>query len=172
MIPHHEEAIENAQLLVTFSDREEMRDFGAAIIETQTAEVEQMHAWIDEWYPGQDTTSDYVPMMGDLSELRSDELDQAFLETMIPHHMMAVMMSQQLVSGDLAEHDVVIPFAENIRDVQHEEIFQMSSWLSDWFDSEYPMNAGMHGEGHRSMHEQMHGGSSPMSEDMHQGMTS
>lgn len=159
MIPHHEEAIENAQLLVNYSDRQDMRDFGATIIETQSAEVEQMEAWLEEWYPGQDTSSDYMPMMGDLSELRGDELDQEFLETMIPHHMMAVMMSQQLVMGDIAEHEVLVPFAEKIRDVQHEEIFMMREWLSKWFDVQYPMGAGMHGEDHREMHEHMHGNS-------------
>jgi uncharacterized protein (DUF305 family) len=74
--------------------------------------------------------------MGDLSELRGDELDQEFLETMIPHHMMAVMMSQQLVRGGLAENEDIIPFAENIRDVQRSEIHQMRSWLADWFDAD------------------------------------
>ena len=157
MIPHHQEAIDNAQLLVDYSDRQEMRDFGATIIETQSAEVEQMKAWLKEWYPGRDTTSDYMPMMGDLSELRGDELDQEFLETMIPHHMMAVMMSQQLVNAGIAEHEALVPFAENIRDVQHKEIFMMRDWLGDWFDVQYPMGAGMHGEGHRGMHDQMHG---------------
>lgn len=34
MIPHHQEAIDNAQLLFDYSDRAEMREFGAAIIET------------------------------------------------------------------------------------------------------------------------------------------
>lgn len=167
MIPHHEEAIANAQLLVDYSDRQDMRDFGAAIIETQTAEVEQMEAWLAEWYPEKDTTSDYMPMMGDLTQLRGDELDQEFLETMIPHHMMAVMMSQQLVGGGVAEHDSLVPFAENIRDVQHEEIYQMRDWLSAWFDADYPMGAGMHGEGHRGMHEEMH---SDDTSSMHGGM--
>lgn len=96
-----------------------------------------MEAWLDGRYPGQDTTSDYQPMMGDLTGLRGDELDRRFLETMIEHHMMAVMMSQQLVRGGLAEHDDVVPFAENIRDVQRSEIHQMSNWLAEWFDVEY-----------------------------------
>ncbi len=136
MIPHHQEAIDNAQLLVDYSDRPEMRDFGQAIIDTQSAEIVRMEAWLDEWYPQADTTSDYEPMMGDLTSLRGDELDREFLETMIPHHMMAVMMSQQLVRGSLAEHAELVPFAENIRDVQRSEIHQMRGWLSDWFDIE------------------------------------
>lgn len=157
MIPHHQEAIDNARLLVDYSDRSEMREFGAAIIKTQTAEVEQMEAWLNERYPGRDTSSDYQPMMGDLTELRGDELDQRFLETMIPHHMMAVMMSQQLVRAGLAEHDDVVPFAANIRDVQRQEIHQMSNWLEEWFGDEYAhgseMGSGIgHGMGHGMGH--------------------
>lgn len=145
MIPHHQEAIDNAQLLVDYSNRPEMRAFGTSIIETQSAEVEQMEAWLAQWYPGKDTTSDYQPMMGDLTALRGDELDERFLETMIPHHMMAVMMSQQLVGGDVAEHEDVVPFAANIRDTQREEIYQMRDWLFDWFDGSYQHGPGMGG---------------------------
>lgn len=148
MIPHHQEAIDNAQLLVDHSDRPEMQDFGALIIKTQSAEIKQMQEWLREWYPDKDTTSDYQPMMGDLTDLRGDELDEMFLETMIPHHMMAVMMSQQLVRGDVAEHQEVVPFAENIRDVQRDEIYQMREWLTDWFDGSYDHGPGMGGAHH------------------------
>jgi uncharacterized protein (DUF305 family) len=143
MIPHHEEAIAAAEVLQQGTERQEMRDFAASIIETQTAEVEQMEQWLAAWYPGRDTSVDYEPMMRDLSGLSGDALDRAFLQDMVPHHMMAVMMSQQLVWGDLAQHDAVVPFAENIRDTQHEEIRTMAGWLADWF-GDRPMGRGMH----------------------------
>jgi uncharacterized protein (DUF305 family) len=143
MIPHHEEAIAAATVLQRGTEREEIRDFAAAIIETQSAEVEQMEEWLAAWYPDRDTSVDYEPMMRDLGGLSGDALDQAFLQDMVPHHMMAVMMSQQLVRGDLAEHDAVVPFAENIRDTQHQEIRTMAGWLADSFD-ESPMG-GMRG---------------------------
>jgi uncharacterized protein (DUF305 family) len=133
MIPHHEEAIASAQVLAEGTDRPEMQAFAQQIIETQSAEVAQMKTWLATWHPGADISVEYEPMMRDLSGLTGDELDQAFLEDMIGHHMAAVMMSQQLVAGDLAEHPEVVPFAEQIRDSQHAEIFQMSSWLADWF---------------------------------------
>jgi len=116
MIPHHEEAIKSAEVLKAGTDRPEMREFAQKIIDTQSREVKQMRAWLAAWYPGRDTTVDYTPMMRDLSALRGDALDQAFLEDMIPHHMAAVMMSQQLLSGGLADHAEVEPFAQSIRD--------------------------------------------------------
>lgn len=133
MIPHHEEAIASAQVLLEGTDRPEMKAFAERIIETQSAEVAQMQEWLTAWYPDQDISVDYEPMMRDLDGLTGDELDQAFLEDMIGHHMEAVMMSQQLLAQDLGEHPETIPFAEQIRDNQHAEIFQMSEWLRDWF---------------------------------------
>jgi uncharacterized protein (DUF305 family) len=133
MIPHHEEAIRNAQLLLAGTDRPEMRAFATSIIETQTREVEQMRSWLATWYPGRGTAVDYMPMMRDLTELRGDALDRAFLADMIPHHMGAVMMSQQLLGQGLATHTELEPFARTVRDAQHAEIVQMRGWLADWF---------------------------------------
>jgi uncharacterized protein (DUF305 family) len=133
MIPHHVEAIATAQILQRGTERQEMRSFAASIIDTQSAEVRQMEEWLAAWYPGRDTRVGYQPMMRELSGLSGSALDQAFLEDMIPHHMMAVMMSQQLLASSLARHETVVPFARNIRDTQHEEIQMMSAWLREWF---------------------------------------
>ena len=150
MIPHHREAIAAAKVLARGTERQAMRDFAAAIVTTQTAEMQQMARWLSEWYPGRDPRVDYVPMMRNLDGLSGDALDRAFLEDMIPHHMMAVMMSQQLVRRRLAEHDPVVPFARGIRDMQHAEIRTMSGWLARWFGSS--TMGGMRGGS-------MHGGS-------------
>jgi uncharacterized protein (DUF305 family) len=133
MIPHHEEAIAAARVLQSGTERPEMRAFAQTIIDTQTREVDRMRAWLAAWYPGRDTTVAYQPMMRDLTGLRGDALDRAFLDDMIPHHMAAVMMSQRLLAGDLAEHSELEPFARTIRDTQRAEIMQMHGWLADWF---------------------------------------
>lgn len=133
MIPHHEEAIATARLLRAGTARQEMRDFADAIIRTQSAEVIQMRAWLAEWYPGRDASVTYQPMMRDLTGLTAGALDRAFLEDMIPHHMMAVMMSQQLLAQGAAAHPPVAPFAARIRDTQRAEIQMMNAWLRIWF---------------------------------------
>lgn len=142
MIPHHEEAIVAAQALLAGTETPELEIFAQSIIDVQTAELAQMRTWLATWYPGRDATVDYEPMMRDLAGLTGEVLDRAFLEDMIPHHMGAVMMSQQLLSRGLAEHDAVVPFAEGIRDAQHAEIFQMATWLRERFGIS-PMGAGM-----------------------------
>lgn len=111
-----------------------MRDFAEQIIATQTREIEQMEAWLAQWYPEHDRDFEYQPMMRDYSELSGNELDLAFLQDMIPHHMAAVMMSQQLLSQVKIEHRELEELAANIRTTQTQEIRQMSLWLDRWFD--------------------------------------
>jgi uncharacterized protein (DUF305 family) len=138
MVAHHEEAIDAAGELAR-SERPAMRAFGARIIESQSAQVEQMQAWLDEWYADRPDQVDYDPMMRDLDDLSGDELDEAFLSDMIGHHMGAVMMSQQLLVRDLADHAAVDRLAEDIRDEQSREIAMMQRWLRDWFDAGWVM---------------------------------
>lgn len=131
MIPHHEEAVETARILAEHSPRSELREFGRNVIEVQTAEIEQMREWLNAWYPDRPVRAEYEPMMRDLDDLRGDRLDRAFLEDMIPHHMAAVMMSQQLVRGNLTDRIELERFAADIRDAQLREIQRMGDWLGD-----------------------------------------
>lgn len=138
MVAHHEEAIEAAGELAR-SDRPAMRAFGERIVESQSAQVEQMQQWLDEWYPEESHEVDHEPMMRDLTALSGDALDEAFLTDMIGHHMGAVMMSQQLLVHDLAEHDAAERLAVDIRDEQAREIAMMRRWLRAWFDAGWAM---------------------------------
>lgn len=133
MIAHHEEAVASATVLKANTDRAEMKQFADTIITTQTAEINQMKSWLDSWYPNMDHQVDYQPMMRDLTSLKGDAVDQAFLQDMIFHHMDAVMMSQQLITSGYADHQELIPFAQTIRDTQRDEIHMMRNWLAEWF---------------------------------------
>jgi uncharacterized protein (DUF305 family) len=130
MIAHHEEAVASATVLKANTDRPEMKQFADTIITTQTAEIEQMKNWLNSWYPDLDHQVDYQPMMRDMTSLKGDAVDQAFLQDMIFHHMDAVMMSQQLITSGYADHQELIPFAQTIRDTQRDEIHMMRNWLA------------------------------------------
>ncbi len=147
MIPHHQEAIDTARLVLAESDRPEMKRFAQDIIRVQSAEIQQMQGWLNEWYPGRDTSVTAAPMMRDLKNLRGDALDRAFLEDMIMHHMGAVMMSQMLLNRNLVQHQPVRPFAQQIATSQRQEIGQMRAWLRNWFGVAGGMPGTMHGPG-------------------------
>ena len=131
MVAHHEDAIVAAGEL-SRSERPRMRALGESIVESQTAQVEQMTAWLEEWYP-EAPEADYEPMMSDLRDLSGDRLDRVFLQEMVGHHMMAVMSSQQLLVRGLADHDEVTDLAREIRTDQRAEIGTMVRWLRVWF---------------------------------------
>ena len=135
MIPHHEEAIMTAHLLEAGTARPEMRAFARTIIETQSPENRQMRAWLAQWYPDRNPAVSYTPMMRDLTNLRGDALDLAFLTDMIPHHMMAVMMSQQYLAATYPRRPETQPFAANIAQTQRQEILMMQGWLRAWFNT-------------------------------------
>ena len=134
MIPHHREAVESARTLRDQTDRPEMAAFAETIITTQSREIEQMQAWLAAWYPQRSTEVDYTPMMRGYSGLSGDEVDLAFLQDMIPHHMAAVMMSEQLLSQVNTEHSELEELAASIRSTQTQEIRQMSLWMDRWFN--------------------------------------
>jgi uncharacterized protein (DUF305 family) len=52
MIPHHESAIDMAQVALAESDNPAIRDLAGRIVEDQTREIEQMRGWLEEWYSG------------------------------------------------------------------------------------------------------------------------
>ena len=56
--------------------------------------------------------------------------DLAFLEAMIPHHQMAVMMAQ--VATMRAEHPELQALAQTMIDEQQREIAQMQTWPAAW----------------------------------------
>lgn len=133
MIPHHQEAITTAKILLAGTQRPEMKKFAQDIIRVQSAEIEVMQAGLKEWYKGQSTQVEYVPMMRNLTQLKGSDLDRAFLQDMIMHHHGAIMMSQQLLNHGLAKHDSVKNLANQIRISQSQEIEQMQIWAKEWF---------------------------------------
>lgn len=134
MIPHHQEAVDSARTLRERTDRPEMRQFAEAIIAAQNREIEQMQSWLDAWYSDRDRDVAYEAMMRDYSRMSGDELDLAFLQDMIPHHMAAVMMSEQLLSQVDVDHSELETLAGNIRTTQTQEIRQMTRWMDEWFN--------------------------------------
>ena len=132
MVAHHQEAVVAARQLAR-SERPQMRAFGRDIVSTQSAQIDQMKAWLATWYPGRSTEVDYQPMMRDLTGLSDDQLDRTFLQDMVGHHMAAVMMSQQLLARGSADHLQLETLARTIRDEQHAEILQMRRWLTAWY---------------------------------------
>jgi len=133
MIPHHQEAVDTAGQTATRTTRPELRDFAGKIVQVQSEEIRMMKAWLAEWYPGRAADSVYRPMMRPSAGLSAERADQAFLEDMIMHHRMAVMMANQVLAGNVTNRPEVRKLGEGIIQSQNREIEQMEKWLTEWY---------------------------------------
>ncbi|WP_126148366.1 DUF305 domain-containing protein [Synechococcus elongatus] len=150
MIPHHDGAIEMANLAITQSQRPEIKALARAIQTTQAQEIREMQTWYRQWYgaavPDWDNAgmgymgmggmgmgcAGMMGMSGDLTALKTaPDFDRVFIEQMIPHHQMGVMMAQMvLMRSDRPE---IQQLAQNIITAQNREIRQMQQWYRQWY---------------------------------------
>jgi len=148
MIPHHEDAITMARLAQKNAQRSEVKQLAQNIIDSQRKEINQMKDWYREWF-GKDVPKDsrvmgghgmgqsarmHMGMMGDETDMtrleQAEDFDRAFVEEMIPHHQMAVMMATMLKNG--TQRPEMKKLADDIIDAQTKEIEQMRSLLNAW----------------------------------------
>lgn len=141
MTAHHKSAIDMAKLAPTRAQHQELRDLAAKIISDQTAEIEQMKAWREQWFDGKPQAADHsMPgmkesMQGmDMNKLRSAkgaDFDHAFIDMMVQHHEGALVMAKdaqaKVTKPELKE------MAKNVVGAQQKEIDQMKSWSAAWF---------------------------------------
>lgn len=126
MIPHHQEAVDTSMIIVQSTTNDDLRDLAQRIIVAQEEEIAMMESWISEWYEG-DYQVQYVPMMRDLLSVEGTDRDRMFIEDMILHHEMAVMMAEQVLS--LSPREEVAAFAREVIAVQQAEIDEMRTLL-------------------------------------------
>ena len=157
MIPHHDGAIAMAELALTRSKRLQIRILAERIQRSQSAENAQMRRWYRQWFNAEVPrwpdrswsfghgmgmgTGWHSGMGGGLPGMSTSlkalsnaaDFDRAFIEQMIPHHRMGVMM---------ASHASWITQNRELRDlqaamvkVQSQEIAQMEQWYTQWYGS-------------------------------------
>jgi uncharacterized protein (DUF305 family) len=137
MSMHHEGALMSSEHMISDSQRPELRQLYENIQKSQSEQIEQMRQWRKEWYPDAEQTADMSmgmmqSMMGGRSMqdmMGADVTDAMFLRMMIPHHQMAVDMSQQAL--ERAEHPELKELAQTIIDEQSAEIQQMRGYLEE-----------------------------------------
>ncbi|MFB6506065.1 MULTISPECIES: DUF305 domain-containing protein [unclassified Streptomyces] len=146
MIPHHQQAIEMAELADGRAADAEIKKLATAIEKAQDPEINTMKGWLKSWgkplpeapmgdMPGMDHGSDGAGMPGMMSDKDMDDLkaakgkdfDKKFAQLMIAHHQGAVTMAEdERKKGDNAEAKKL---AEAVVTAQTAEIEQMNRIL-------------------------------------------
>jgi len=152
MIPHHQDAVEMANLALTRAKRTEIKKLAEAIKREQSREIQQMRGWYKAWYGkdvpqvpmgtgmmgnrsgtgmGQGMMTQNGMMHADLVALKNaSDFDKEFVRQMIPHHQMAVHMAQTVLSQKTRPESRTL--AQSIIQSQTAEINQMRQWQQDW----------------------------------------
>ncbi|MDZ8085699.1 MAG: DUF305 domain-containing protein [Nostoc sp. DedQUE12b] len=149
MIPHHQGAVEMANVAQQKSKRPEIKKLADNIIKSQKQEITQMKQWRQAWYPkAGDKPMAYNSQMGHMMEMSSDqmkammmsqdlgaadaEFDLRFINAMIPHHEGAVTMAQDALSN--SKRPEIKKLAQEIVKAQEIEIKQMQQWGKAWYN--------------------------------------
>jgi uncharacterized protein (DUF305 family) len=160
MIPHHQGAIAMAELAPSRSRRPEIKALAQRIVTSQSAEIRQMGQWYRQWYGSDVPTGTLAggygmgmgtgmdmgmgPMMGrgwgtpgmgaSIEALKNaPDFDRAFIEQMIPHHRMGVMMAGHAAWN--SQHPELRQLEAAMVQVQSQEIEQMAQWYNQWYGS-------------------------------------
>lgn len=147
MTAHHEDAITMADIALKKAQHQEIKTLATNIRTSQSAEITEMKDWYKQWY-GADVPSDrdespfgngmmgkmHGGMMGNDTDTTTLEnasnFDKTFIEEMISHHQMAVMMANMLFQG--TSRPEMKQLARDIISAQTKEIQEMRQWYIEW----------------------------------------
>ena len=138
MIPHHEQAVEMAELALEKSSRSDLKSIALAIRDAQAPEIDQMKTWLKEWGEELETSAGHGGGhggdSGDMGMLSDDEMkelegasgsgfDELFIAGMVRHHNGAIEMAQlELEEG---QYGPAKELAQNIIRTQDAEIEEL-----------------------------------------------
>ena len=135
MIDHHAMAVMTGMMCEERAIHEELRDLCHEIVAAQSAEIELMQGWLQDWY-GVTHEPEMKPgdekRMAKLAEMSGAEFEIEFMTMMIRHHERAIR--EGLHCMDRAYHPDLIELCENIIATQAEEIALMEQWLCEWYE--------------------------------------
>jgi uncharacterized protein (DUF305 family) len=138
MIPHHESAIEMANLAIKRAGHKEVRTLAQGIVAAQNAEITQLRGWYRKWFGGEVPVTTMsaagmagIGMSGDMAALQAAKpFDRAFLSMMIPHHAGAVVMANRVLASKRPE---IRMLGAQIIAAQAKEIGQMQALRDTWY---------------------------------------
>jgi uncharacterized protein (DUF305 family) len=148
MIPHHDGAIAMADLALSRAKRPEIKALARSIKDSQTQENAQMRTWYRQWFGGAVPAwggamghGGGMGMMGmggmggtgtDIAWLKSaSDFDRAFIQQMVPHHRMGVMMATMAQTN--SQHPQLKAMQQAMVKAQSQEIEQMAQWYRRWY---------------------------------------
>jgi uncharacterized protein (DUF305 family) len=146
MVPHHMMAVQMAQLALQKGQHPEIKQLATSMISSQQQEIQELKNLKKRLYGTSDTPTMMKAVdLANTGMLMPDQLaqqhpfDQAFIDSMIPHHASAIDMASAALMR--STNPAIKRIARAIVDAQSQEIGQMIQWRKLW----YPGSTGMAG---------------------------
>ncbi|MGC0368725.1 DUF305 domain-containing protein [Microbacterium sp. SLBN-111] len=139
MIPHHEQAIEMSDTLLSKSGIDErVTALAQQIKDAQTPEIQRMKGWLEDWNAGAADMGGMDHGDGMMSDGDMQSLEQAsgaeaarlFIQQMIDHHQGAIDMARQEQTD--GQNSDAIALATAIVEAQTSEIATMKELLTEF----------------------------------------
>jgi uncharacterized protein (DUF305 family) len=136
MIPHHEQAVEMAQIAQGNTTNPDVLALANQVLTAQLPEIQIFRAWLAQWdqpaeagHQGMGGMAGMVDQatMDKLRAARGADFDKLWLESMIAHHQGAITMAQQEVAH--GKNQDTISVANTIIATQQGEIDRMKQLL-------------------------------------------
>lgn len=138
MVPHHESAIDMAEVAQEQGENPEVRRLADDIVSAQEAEIADLRAAHERIFGEPLADQDEMSgMEADVDALRGAKpFDREFIDMMIPHHQEAILMARtELAEGEDPELQEI---ATAVIDAQSREIDEMNSWREEWYGAPSP----------------------------------
>jgi uncharacterized protein (DUF305 family) len=139
MVPHHQGAVEMAEVALDNAEHPELRQLAGDIIADQQAEIARLRAIKEREFGSSEVpiemSSKEMEMMGMMEDhamlAEQEPFDKAFIDAMIPHHVAAIQMANAAIENTANEE--IRELAQGIVDLQQSEIEQMTGWRKEWY---------------------------------------
>ena len=144
MIPHHNQAVQMAELVADRTNRPEVVDAAGRITLSQQDEIAFMEQWLSDRGEPVPDPADHAAMhtshrmagmatpeqMAELAASEGTDFDRMFLQLMITHHEGAVTMVEELLEQPGSAYDpVLFEFTNDVTNDQTAEIERMHALL-------------------------------------------
>lgn len=144
IIPHHEGAVEMAEMVVDRAPHDQVRRVAARIIEDQEREIELLTSFLrDELGKELDRDERQVmsdAMMGEIEDAEPEMAEKMFLLMMREHHQTAVEMGELVI--EKATSRVIREQAEGMVRSQREEQAEFARYLQQFYGIQAPEPTG------------------------------
>jgi uncharacterized protein (DUF305 family) len=138
MVPHHQGAIEMAEVALKNAEHNEIVQLSENVVSTQQSEIEELKSIKQEEFGTSNVPMEMsqeqmrgMGMMDPQRLAKREPFDKAFIGAMIPHHQSAIEMAE--VAYEKSKVSEIKELARNIVSAQKREIEQMKRWREQWY---------------------------------------